>query len=71
MTLYITLAIGYKLSTKTNTLILLAYGIQIELVQSLLPHRYFSLLDIVADMVGVAIGVVIVWGIAKYIKGVI
>ena len=38
----------------------LAFGVQIELVQALLPNRSFSLLDIVADMIGAAFGVIVV-----------
>ena len=33
---------------------------QIELVQAFLPNRSFSLLDIVADMIGAAFGVIVV-----------
>ena len=37
--------------------ILLAYGIQIEIAQSFVPSRYFSLLDIVADGIGIVFGI--------------
>ena len=33
---------------------------QIELVQAFLPNRSFSLLDIVADMIGAVFGVIVV-----------
>ncbi len=36
-------------------LILLSYGIGIELIQAYLPHRSFSLLDIIADLAGILI----------------
>ncbi len=47
------------LTTKEKTFLLLLYGIQIEIVQYFIPTRDFSLLDIVADLVGIAIGVVV------------
>ena len=40
--------------------ILLAYGIQIEVAQSFVPSRYFSLLDIVADGIGIVFGILLV-----------
>ena len=49
--------------------ILLAFGAQIELVQSLLPNRYFSLLDIVADCVGIALGTLICKILIKALNG--
>lgn len=36
-------------------LLLLAYGLLIEVVQYFIPNRYFSLLDVVADMAGVLV----------------
>jgi len=60
ITLYVTLSLGYQtLTVRFKALTLLLYGVQIELIQSLLPHRFFSLLDIVADGVGIALGVVV------------
>jgi vanZ family protein len=49
--------------------ILLAFGAQIELVQNLLPNRYFSLLDIVADCVGIALGALICKILIKALNG--
>jgi VanZ family protein len=46
--------------------VLVGYALFIEVVQHFLPTRYFSLLDVVADGIGVVIGVVIVQGIKKY-----
>jgi VanZ family protein len=58
--LYILLSLAFKdLTTKEKTFLLLLYGIQIEIVQYFIPTRDFSLLDIVADLVGIAIGVVV------------
>ena len=45
--------------------ILLAFGAQIELVQ----NRYFSLLDIVADCVGIALGALICKILIKALNG--
>jgi VanZ family protein len=36
--------------------ILFAFALQIEIVQYFIPEREFSLLDVVADMIGVGIG---------------
>ena len=59
-TLYILLSLAYKyFNTKTKILLLLAFGLQIEIVQSFIDGRYFSLLDVVADSIGMVIGVYI------------
>ena len=61
LALYITLSFGYaKLKTQTKVLILLAFGIQIEIVQAFLPYRESSLLDIFADGVGILLGVLVI-----------
>lgn len=54
--LYVLLNFGFKLKNLSKILILLAYGIQIEIVQSMLPNRFFSLFDIVADCIGIMFG---------------
>lgn len=60
-TLYITLSLGYpKLKVFKKALILLAFGLQIEIVQYFLPNREFSLLDVFADGVGIVLGIVAV-----------
>lgn len=59
-TLYVTLSFGYvKLKMQTKVLLLLAFGLQIEIVQAFLPNRDFSLLDIFADGVGILFGIII------------
>lgn len=64
LTLYMTLSLGYpKLDVVKKVLILLAFGIQIECVQYFLPNREFSLLDVVADGVGIAMGMIVVKGL--------
>jgi VanZ family protein len=55
-TLFILLSFAYKLSLLKRVLILVLFGIQIEIVQYFIPAREFSLLDIVADSIGVFIG---------------
>ena len=58
--LYILLYLSYEFKIFKNLALLLAFGVQIELVQALLPNRSFSLLDIVADMIGAGFGVIVV-----------
>ena len=66
-TLFITLSLGFpKLKTKQAFIILLLYGIQIEIAQIFCENRYFSLLDIVADIVGIVLGIIIVKFINSY-----
>lgn len=38
--------------------VLTGYGALIEAVQSTLPYREFSLLDLIADMAGIALGLI-------------
>ena len=60
LALYVTLSLGYtQMPLKSKVLLLLAFGIQIELVQAFLPNREFSLLDIVADGLGILVGIVV------------
>ena len=57
-----TLAIVGMFGYKKYTFIivgLLAFGIQIEVVQGFIPNREMSLLDIFADSVGILIGLVL------------
>lgn len=57
--LYILLHFAYKnFNIATKILLLLAFGLQIEIVQSFIDGRYFSLLDIFADSIGILIGIV-------------
>ena len=56
--LFITLSTGFpNIKLIGRILLLMFFGIQIEIVQAFLPFREFSLLDIFADFVGVVIGV--------------
>ena len=64
LTLYVTLSLGYlKLEVFKKALILLAFGIQIEVVQYFLPNREFSLLDVLADGVGIVMGIIVIRGL--------
>lgn len=58
--LYVLLSLAYKnLGVLTKVLLLLAFGLQIEIVQYFIEGRFFSLLDVLADSVGIVIGVVV------------
>lgn len=58
--LYVLLSLAYKnLHILPKVLLLLAFGLQIEIVQYFIEGRYFSLLDVLADSVGIVIGVVV------------
>jgi len=60
MTLYILLSLAYQnLSLKIKALILIGFGIFIEIVQSFIPGRDFSGFDVIADTVGIFIGSVL------------
>jgi len=56
--LYILLSFAYKyFSTFLKVVLLLAFGMQIEIVQSFIDGRFFSMLDVFADSVGIVLGV--------------
>ena len=60
-TLYVALSLGYpKLEVVKKVALLLAFGLQIEIVQYFLPNREFSLLDVFADAVGIVLGIVFI-----------
>jgi len=57
MVLYILLTLGYRhIGLSVKVAILFAFAVQIEIVQYFIPGREFSLLDVIADMIGVGIG---------------
>jgi len=39
--------------------ILLLFGLQIEIVQSFIDGRYFSMLDVLADTIGIMLGIIV------------
>jgi VanZ family protein len=47
--------------------ILLLIGFQIEITQYFIPGRFFSLMDIVADSIGIAIGI-LVWQMIYWLR---
>lgn len=64
-TLYVLLSMAYPhFSTRLKVILLLLIGFQIEITQYFIPNRYFSLMDIVADSIGILIGM----GIYRYLS---
>ncbi len=58
--LYILLSFSYtNMRLHVKVLWLLAFAIEIEVVQHFIEGRFFSLLDIVADFVGILMGVIV------------
>jgi VanZ family protein len=58
--LYVLVSFAYQnLSTLTKVGLLLLVGFQIEITQYFIPGRVFSLLDVVADSIGITIGFVV------------
>ena len=66
--LYLLFSFGYPLLRfwQKSTLLLL-FGIQIEIVQSFLPARCFSMLDVLADSIGILIGALFHIAIRRYL----
>ncbi len=57
--LYILLSLGYlKMDMQVKIYILLTFAIQIEVVQYFIEGRYFSALDVVADAIGIVLGII-------------
>ncbi len=60
LVLYLMLSLTFvKLSERVKVLIMFLFGVQIEIVQYFLPYRDFSLLDLVADSIGIGLGVLV------------
>lgn len=58
-TLYILLSLSYNsLEALKKFLYLLVFAIQIEIVQEFIGRSEFSMLDIVADIVGIVLGII-------------
>jgi VanZ family protein len=47
----------WRLSHLQALVLLLCYGVLIEVVQSFIPGRYPSVLDVLADSLGIALGI--------------
>lgn len=57
--LYNLLSLAYRnFSTPLKIILLLTFGMQIEIVQSFIDGRYFSMLDVVADSIGIVLGII-------------
>ena len=57
-TLYILLSLAFReWNILKKALLLLIFGMQIEVVQHFIEGRFFSLLDVFADSVGILLGV--------------
>ncbi|MGW8169153.1 MAG: VanZ family protein [Sulfurovaceae bacterium] len=60
MVLYILLSLAFRdLNMAYKVLLLFAFGMQIEIAQSFLPPREFSIFDVVADVVGIMFGLLV------------
>jgi len=58
-TLYILISFGFlKLSIMRKVILLLLFGVQIEIVQHFIDGRFFSTLDVFADFIGISIALV-------------
>ena len=67
--LYVLISFSFKkLGTVYRVLLLFAFGLQIEIVQSFLPPREFSTFDVVADMAGIVVGIVLYPFAARWLK---
>jgi len=65
--LYFLFSLAYNhLSSFVRLILLLAFGIQIEIVQSFIKGREASFLDIVADSVGIVVGFFVLRFIASH-----
>ncbi len=61
-TLYILLSFAYRnLSRVVRFVLLIAFGLQIEIVQELIGRSHFSTLDVLADSIGLLIGFLLIW----------
>ena len=65
--LTILLRLSYRISAVQTTLFLFLYGILIEFSQYFTPNRCAETLDVVADMIGVAIGLLLYMFLQKSI----
>lgn len=61
LVLYVLIGMAYRrFSTWSKIALLMLIAFQIEVTQYFIPGRFFSLLDIVADSIGIVLGI-IVW----------
>ena len=57
--LTILLRLSYRITAVQTTLFLFLYGVLIEILQYFTPNRCAETLDVAADMIGVAIGLLL------------
>ena len=59
--LYVLISFAYtKLNMSSKISILLAFAMQIEIFQYFIPQRCFSMLDVLADSVGILLGILFI-----------
>ena len=64
--LYVLLSMGYQnLTLQIKTILLLLFGLQIEIVQQYSGRSLFSGLDIFADSIGILMGIVSIYFFKK------
>jgi VanZ family protein len=68
-TLYILITLAYqKMKMYVRVLWLMVFAIEIEIVQHFIEGNLFSLLDVVADAIGILIGIFVFRLYKKYFK---
>ena len=58
----------FELSKVSCFLLLLAFGVQIEIIQYFIPGREFSLFDVVADSLGLFLGILSVTFVSQRVN---
>ncbi len=67
--LYILMSLAFRnLNMVYKVLLLFVFGLQIEIVQSFLPPREFSYLDLVGDILGIMFGLLVYPYIVRFLK---
>jgi len=60
MVLFVLFTLAFRnVRQKVKIILLLFYALQIEMVQYFIPGREFSLLDIIADIIGILFGLIL------------
>ncbi len=67
--LYVLMSLAFRnLNMVHKVLLLIVFGLQIEIVQSFLPPREFSYLDLVGDILGIMFGLLVYSYIVRFLK---
>lgn len=66
--LSISLFYAYRIAYMKIALWMLGYGIWIEFTQLFIPNRYGEFMDLVADVIGITIGLIIVFLLQRSIS---